>query len=170
MNSASCPRHLRQEVGAELDLNMRTLECASLSTNGRYLHADPSDSSVMYVGSWNHSGNFVLQGTACDIALRDQRLPLGRQQLHGSSASPLNEEHVDPYVRTLLRRAAHQYQNRLRASVRWAACDLYHLLDVCGTRFRRASGMKVPLAQVVAALAALPQSVQLSLQSYRAAQ
>jgi hypothetical protein len=30
--------------------------------------------------------------------------------------------------------------------------------------------MKVPLAQVVAALAALPQSVQLSLQSYRAAQ
>ena len=36
--------------GADLDLIMRTLRHASLSTTGRYLHADPSDSSAMYLG------------------------------------------------------------------------------------------------------------------------
>jgi integrase/recombinase XerD len=36
--------------GADLDLIMRTLRHASLATTGRYLHADPSDSSAMYLG------------------------------------------------------------------------------------------------------------------------
>ena len=36
--------------GADLDLIMRTLRHASLATTGGYLHADPSDSSAMYLG------------------------------------------------------------------------------------------------------------------------
>lgn len=36
--------------GADLDLIMRTLRHASLSTTRRDLHAEPSDSSAMYLG------------------------------------------------------------------------------------------------------------------------
>lgn len=41
---------LGKRRGADLDLIMGTLRHASLSTTGRYLHADPSDSSAMYLG------------------------------------------------------------------------------------------------------------------------
>ncbi len=36
--------------GANVDLIMRTLRQASLATTERYLQADPSDSSAMYLG------------------------------------------------------------------------------------------------------------------------